>query len=88
MEICEVINRRRSIRQFEDSPIPLAVLEGILDAGLKAPSSNYQRRWELMTLTERPLILELAKFIKPYSCRIQEPKTPQQEIPAVLDDSG
>ena len=55
-------------------------MERILDAGLKAPSSNHQRRWELVTLTDKNLILDLAKFIRPYPCRVQEPKTPQQEM--------
>ena len=80
MEFYEVINKRRSIRQFEDREIPREVLERILDAGLKAPSSNHQRRWELVTLTDKAVILDLAKFIRPYPCRIQEPKTPQQEM--------
>lgn len=48
MEFYEVVKARRSIRQFEDKPIPREVLERILDAGLKAPSSNHQRRWELL----------------------------------------
>ena len=51
-----------------------------MDAGLKAPSSNHQRRWELVALTEKSIILELAQLIRPYPCRIQEPKTPQQEM--------
>ena len=80
MEFYEVINKRRSIRQFEDREIPRDVLERILDAGLKAPSSNHQRRWELVTLTEKTLILDLAQFIRPYPRRVQEPKTPQQEM--------
>lgn len=80
MEFYGVINKRRSIRQFEDREIPRDVLERILDAGLKAPSSNHQRRWELVTLTEKTLILDLAQFIRPYPCRVQEPKTPQQEM--------
>ena len=37
MEFYEVINTRRSIRQFEDREISREVLERILDAGLKAP---------------------------------------------------
>ena len=41
MEFYDVINKRRSIRQFEDREIPRDVLERILDAGLKAPSSNH-----------------------------------------------
>lgn len=53
MEFYEVVNKRRSIRQFEDKEIPREILERILDAGLKAPSSNHQRRWELLTLTDK-----------------------------------
>ena len=80
MEFYEAVNRRRSIRQFEDKEIPREILERILDAGLKAPSSNHQRRWELVTLTEKAVIMELAKFVRPHPCRIQEAKTPQQEM--------
>lgn len=80
MEFYEVVNKRRSIRQFEDREISKEVLERILDAGLKAPSSNHQRRWELLTLTDQDVIGELAKLIRPVPCRIQEPKTPQQEM--------
>ena len=80
MEFYEVINKRRSIRQFEDREIPREALERILDAGLKAPSSDHQRRWELVTFTDKAAILELAKPVRPYPCRIREPKTPQQEM--------
>lgn len=80
MEFYEVIEKRRSIRQFEDKAIPTDMLERILAAGLQAPSSNHQRQWQLVTLTDKAIIRELAKFIKPYPCRITEPKTPQQEM--------
>lgn len=80
MEFYEVIQKRRSIRQFEDRPIPQDVLKRILNAGLKAPSSNHQRQWELVTLTDKEAIMKLAKIVKPYPCRITEPKTPQQEM--------
>ena len=80
MEFYQVINNRRSIRQFEDKEIQREVLERILDAGLKAPSSNHQRRWELVTLTDKAIIHDLAQIVHPYPCRITEPKTPQQEM--------
>ena len=80
MEFYQVIDNRRSIRQFEDKEIQREVLERILDAGLKAPSSNHQRRWELVTLTDKTIIHDLAQIVRPYPCRITEPKTPQQEM--------
>lgn len=80
MEFYEVIEKRCSIREFQDKPIARDVLERILNAGLKAPSSNHQRQWELLTLTDKEVILSVAKIVKPYYCRIAEPKTPQQEM--------
>lgn len=80
MEFYEVVNKRRSIRQFANREIPREALERILEAGLKAPSSNHQRRWELLTLTDKTIIYNLAQLIRPYPCRIVEPKTPQQEM--------
>jgi len=80
MEFYDVVNKRRSIRQFEDREIPREALERILNAGLKAPSSNHQRRWELVTLTDKTIIHDLAQIVRPYPCRITEPKTPQQEM--------
>lgn len=80
MEFYEAINARRSIRQFEDREIFRDILERILNAGLKAPSSNHQRRWELVTLTDKAIIHDLAQIVRPYPCRITEPKTPQQEM--------
>lgn len=32
------------------------VLERILEAGLKTPSSNHRRRWELVTQTDKNII--------------------------------
>lgn len=75
-----MIDSRRSIRQFENREIPRETLERILNAGLKAPSSNHQRRWELVTLTDKTIIHDLAQIVRPYPCRVTEPKTPQQEM--------
>ena len=80
MEFYEVIEKRHSIREFQDKPIQRDVLERILNAGLKAPSSNHQRQWELLTITDKDTIKAVAKIVKPYYCRISEPKTPQQEM--------
>lgn len=78
MEFYEVIEKRRSIREFQDKPIARNMLERILNAGLP-PSSNHQRQWELLTLTDKEIILSVATIVKPYYCRITEPKTFRHE---------
>ena len=80
MSFYEVINKRRTIRQFEQEEIPKEVLERILNAGLKAPSAGNQRLCELITITDKDIILNLAKFVLPRPYNIKDPKTPQQEM--------
>ncbi|RUT50550.1 nitroreductase family protein [Campylobacter fetus] len=80
MEFYEVINNRRTVREFEDKAIPKDVLERILDAGLKAPSGDHLRQWSPVVITERKVMQAITKDIKPFPCNIKEPKTPVQEM--------
>ena len=80
MDFYDVINKRRTIRQFEQKDIPKEILERILNAGLKAPAGGGKKDCELITITDKNIILDLAKFINFSSCKIKEPKTPQQEM--------
>ena len=80
MSFYDVINKRRTIRQFEQEEIPKETLERILNAGLKAPAGGGKKDWELIAITDKSIILELAKFVNPYPCKIKEPKNPQQEM--------
>ncbi len=80
MEFYEAINRRRTIREFEGKAAPQEALHRILEAGLKAPSSDHMRQWVPVVLTERAVIEAVTKDIHPVPCNITEPKTPQQEM--------
>ena len=48
MEFYEVVNKRRSVREFESKPVEADKLQRILEAGLKAPSHNHLREWEFI----------------------------------------
>ena len=80
MEFYEVINNRRTIREFENKEIPEEILKRILDAGLKAPSSDHMRQWAPVVVMDRDVIENVTKDIKPFPCNITEPKTPVQEM--------
>ena len=43
MELYEAIEKRRTIRDFEDKPVDMKVIKKILSAGLKAPTNNHLR---------------------------------------------
>ncbi len=53
MELYEAINKRRTIRDFEDKPIYEDIIKRILSAGLKAPTNNHLREWEFIIVNDK-----------------------------------
>jgi nitroreductase len=57
-----VIDRRRTVRNYEDKPVEQDKLHRILEAGMKAPSHNHLREWHFVFLKDpakRQAVLEL-----------------------------
>jgi nitroreductase len=61
METWDAIRARRNVREFSERPIVDADLERILEAGRRAPSSKNWQPWDLVVVTERAVLIELAK---------------------------
>ncbi|MFZ2289387.1 MAG: nitroreductase [Halopseudomonas yangmingensis] len=55
MNYDEVIFGRRSIRAFEQRPVPRKVLEEVIELAIRAPSSMNTQPWHLHVLTGEPL---------------------------------
>lgn len=71
MELYEAIEKRRTIRDFEDKPVELETIKKILTAGLKAPTNNHLREWEFVIINdknERSKILNLEDMTNPADC--------------------
>jgi nitroreductase len=60
MDVHETIGSLRAIRHFDGRPIPADVLERILEAGHRAPSSMNEQRWAFVVCTDRDHLRELA----------------------------
>jgi len=52
MGIYEAINTRRTVRDFEDRQIDMAIIEKIIGAGLKAPTNDHMRDWEFVVVNK------------------------------------
>jgi nitroreductase len=60
METWDAITSRRNVRVFEDRPLPDEVLDQILEAGRRAPSSRNWQPWDFIVVTDRAQLTELA----------------------------
>ncbi|MFW9905380.1 MAG: nitroreductase family protein [Candidatus Thorarchaeota archaeon] len=50
MEYFEAVNRRRTVREFENKTIDLDYIKKITSCGLKAPTHDHLRRWEFILI--------------------------------------
>ncbi len=60
METWDAIRARRSVRSFTDEPLTEAEIDRILEAGRRAPSAGNSQPWDLVLVTDRARLEELA----------------------------
>jgi nitroreductase len=59
MDALEVIQRRRSVRQYTGAPIPREDLEKIVNAGRLAASGHNRQPWGFVVVTEHEMLERL-----------------------------
>jgi nitroreductase len=65
LTVKEAIEKRRSIRKFRPDPIPIELVEQLLDAARLAPSASNRQPWRFQIITDTDLkrrIFEEATF--------------------------
>jgi len=61
MDVFKAIQDRREITKFESKPIPEAILEKVVDAGLFAPSGNNLPSKNMIVVEDRDMLNKLAE---------------------------
>ena len=70
MDFYEVVERRRTVREFQSKPVEEEKLLRVLAAGLKAPSHNHLREWEFILIKDfehRKRIVDLGVMARDYA---------------------
>ncbi|MBR4904940.1 MAG: nitroreductase family protein, partial [Selenomonadaceae bacterium] len=80
MEFREVIDKRRTTRQFSDKQVEPEKIKRIIEAGIKAPTFDHMRKWNFIVLTDENAKSNVISVIKELPCSIREPKNPFQEM--------
>lgn len=60
METFDAIKARRKVEKYDDAAIPDEVLEQILEAGRRSPSSRNQQRWTFVLVNDRNTLERLS----------------------------
>jgi nitroreductase len=62
MDALEAIHTRRSIRKYEDKPVPEELIRKVIAAAMMAPSARNGQPWQFVVITERKLLAEIPQF--------------------------
>ena len=63
-ELSELVKTRRSIRKFQDKPVPEDILVKALELATWAPNSGNQQSWRFWIVTNKDLIQKLGDAVK------------------------
>ena len=63
-EFLNILQKRRSVRSYSGEPVPMEMLNMILEAGMLAPSGRAIRPWELIVVRDKQKLIGLS------SCRM------------------
>ncbi|MBI5411868.1 nitroreductase [Candidatus Peregrinibacteria bacterium] len=64
MNIVDLIKTRRSVRNYQQKPVPKALFQQVLEAGIWAPSSRNQQPWRFIAMSHPDKRNELAREAK------------------------
>jgi nitroreductase len=65
MEFMDVIRKRRSIRKYQDQPLPQGALDLLLEAVMWSPSWHNTQVWEVVVVSEQAGKEKLAETLAP-----------------------
>jgi nitroreductase len=85
METWSAITSRRNVREFADRAIDTSVLDQILEAGRRAPSSRNWQPWDFVVVTDRGQLQELSKVWRGAG-HVAHSAATIALVPAAIDD--
>ncbi|MDZ7620745.1 MAG: nitroreductase family protein, partial [Patescibacteria group bacterium] len=56
MNVLDAIHTRRSIRKYEERPVPEEAVEALLAAAMTAPSARNAQPWQFVVIDDRALL--------------------------------
>lgn len=62
MEITEALYTRRSVRKYQEKPVPIELIEEAVKAAMYAPSAKNQQPWEFIIVTDSELLNRVPAF--------------------------
>jgi nitroreductase len=60
MEFFELMEKRRSVRDYEDKPVPLNLIQEMIDDGIKAPNAGNMQLWRFVVVNNKGVLKRIS----------------------------
>lgn len=80
MEFYDVINKRRTHREWTDREVDFEAIKRIVDAGLAAPSCDHGKKWEFIVIKSREQKEKISGFAKVLADRFDTTKYENRKL--------
>lgn len=60
MDFFELLEKRRSVRDFEDKQVPLEVIEEVVNDAIKAPNAGNMQLWRFIVVNNREWLRKIS----------------------------
>jgi predicted phosphatase len=58
----DIINRRRSVRQFSEKEVPMELVTSLLKAAMQAPSAHNEQPWRFIVITKKGSLEAMSQY--------------------------
>ena len=63
MDVLEAIHTRRSIRAYQNKPVPEELIQKLLATAMQAPSARNQQPWQFVVIDNRATLAKIPPFM-------------------------
>jgi len=86
MELKEAIYTRRAVRDFTGEPVAEALIRGLIDAAVQAPSAVNQQPWSFTVVRDRALLARISEAAKAHMLATMPAGPASRRFQALLSD--
>jgi len=90
MDFNQLLEKRRSVRDFEDKTVPLEIIREIIDDSIKAPNASHKQPWSFIIVNNKEMMKRISDDSKKTLIQgiEKDPNSPMKSYAEILKDKN
>lgn len=90
MDFNQLLDKRRSVRDFEDKAVPLEIIREIINDSIKAPNASHKQPWSFIIVNNKEMMKRISDASKKTLIEgiEKDPDSPMKSYAEILKDKN